>query len=78
MSRSFSLRVEVLEDRCVPAADPLLQTIPVAVPPPPPTYVIDTPLIDPNAAPTPQTPPPATTPSLPTDIIPPIPAPFWY
>ena len=83
MSRFFSPKVECLEDRCVPDADPLLQAVPVAapsVPPPTVNFVIDPPLIDPNAVPAPGTPPPTqTAPSIPpTDLILPIGVPFWY
>lgn len=51
MKRSYSLRIERLEDRCVPAV--LTDTTTALVDPSSTTYVIDPYLIDPNAAPTP-------------------------
>jgi hypothetical protein len=78
--KRFPLTVECLEDRCVPDATPTTQAVAVVVPPVTTTvnqsYVIDPPLIDPNAPPPQQTPPPVATP-LPTDLVPPIPVPFW-
>lgn len=73
------LCVELLEDRCTPSADALLQTVavePVMVQSPE-TYVIDPPLIDPSVPPQ-TSPPQSSTAPLPLDLIPPIALPFWY
>jgi hypothetical protein len=63
MIRSYSLRIECLEDRCVPDAAPT-------------TPVIDVPLIDPNTPAPVQTAPPAIV-TPPMIIIPPIAQPIW-
>jgi hypothetical protein len=81
MKRTNPLRVEVLEDRCVPAADLTDATVALA-PAPTESYVIDPPLIDPSVPSTPSAPPanstsPQYTP-LPTDLILPIAMPFWF
>lgn len=72
MSRYYPLTVDCLEERCVPDADPLLQTVAVAdatttttdttdatlvVAEPTDSYVIDPYLIDPNAEALPPKPP---------------------
>jgi hypothetical protein len=70
MKRSL-LRVELLEDRSVPTVEGT--TVPLSPPPPPESYVIDPPLIDPNLPPAPA---PAPAPSL--QLLPPITSPIWY
>lgn len=81
MKRSSPLRVEQLEDRCVPATDLLAQTTAsLVVVAPATSYVIDPPLIDPNLPGSDPAPPPTNDGSLPFDpgLIPPIAPPFWF
>ncbi len=84
MKRSSPLRVDQLEDRCVPATDVLAQTtaplvaVQTAVLKPDTSFVIDPPLIDPNAPGTSQ-PPPSNSGTSPFDgWMPPIAPPFWF
>ena len=54
MKRSFPLCVEQLEDRCVPAVDPVFQAVAPPLPVPPnTTMMIDPGLIHPHSLPAP-------------------------
>ena len=84
MRRSYSLHVDRLEDRCVPAADLFTGATPGMVSAPPDDgtqFVIDVYLVDPNAPATPSK-PADTNPggwSQPGEsTVPPIGDPFWY
>lgn len=85
MKRSYPLRMDRLEDRCVPTADPVTEAMPATVevaPADDTSFVIDVYLVDPNAP---------TTPSKPVDpapdegwtspedqsLVPPVGDPFW-
>ena len=80
MKRSYPLRVDRLEDRCVPNAD-MTGVEPPADPTQPDDtqFVIDVYLVDPDAPP-----PPVKTDSNPEgwtppeEIVPPVGDPFWY
>lgn len=77
MKRSIPLRVELLEDRCVPTVDTTTSLLLDPTTTTTDSYVIDPPLIDPNAAPAPSDTTTDTQP-LPTDLIPPITSPIWF